>query len=181
MGDGKGTAARKGDSRYPEGGAMVSEAREQGGTLPERTAIARTGHLDGVDGNGRLMFRPEGENGSFPLAIGVGLSDEELVRAAWVGRRALAVVTADEPPRFVLVGLLRERVAAQARDSWPAELEVRLDGETVQLKARKRIELVCGKSRIVLDEQGRIEVNGNYLLSRSRGPVKLKGATVEIN
>ena len=143
--------------------------------------MAGMGHLDGVDGDGQLMFRPEGGSGAVPVVIGVGMSDEELVRAAWTGRRALVVRTGGNPPRLVLVGFPRERVAAKARDAWPAEVEVRLEGETLHLKARKRIELVCGKSKVVLDDQGRIEVNGSYLLSRSRGPVKIKGATVEIN
>jgi len=143
--------------------------------------MAGMGHLDGVDGEGRLMFRPEGASVSVPVVIGVGMSDEEIVRAAWTGRRALVVRTGGIAPKLVLVGFPREHVAAKARDAWPAEVEVRMDGETVYLKARRKIELVCGKSRIVLDADGRVEVNGSYLLSRSRGPVKIKGATVEIN
>ena len=143
--------------------------------------MAGMGHLDGVDGEGRLMFRPEGGSKSVPVVIGVGMSDEELVRAAWTGRRALVVRTGGKVPQLVLVGFPREHVAAKARDAWPAEVEVRMDGETVHIKARRKIELVCGKSRIVLDADGRVEVNGSYLLSRSRGPVKIKGATVEIN
>jgi hypothetical protein len=143
--------------------------------------MAGMGHLDGVDGEGRLMFRPEGGSVSVPVVIGVGMSDEEIVRAAWTGRRAFVVRTGGNAPKLVLVGFPREHVAAKARDAWPAEVEVRMDGETVYLKARRKIELVCGKSRIVLDADGRVEVNGSYLLSRSRGPVKIKGATVEIN
>jgi hypothetical protein len=145
------------------------------------SGVAGMGHLDGVDGEGRLMFRPEGGSGSVPVIIGVGMSDEELVRAAWTGRRALVVRTGGNAPQLVLVGFPREHVAAKARDAWPAEVEVRMDGETVHIKGRRKIELVCGKSRIVLDADGRVEVNGSYLLSRSRGPVKIKGATVEIN
>jgi len=143
--------------------------------------MAGMGHLDGVDGEGRLMFRPEGGSGSVPVVIGVGMSDEELVRSAWTGRRALVVRTGGKSPQLVLVAFPREHVAAKARDAWPAEVEVRMDGETVHIRARRKIELVCGKSRIVLDADGRVEVNGSHLLSRSRGPVKIKGATVEIN
>jgi len=143
--------------------------------------MAEMGHLDGVDGEGRLMFRPDGGSGSVPVVIGVAMSDEELVRAAWTGRRALVVRTIGKSPQLVLVGFPREHVAAKARDAWPAEAEVRMDGETVHIKARRKIEFVCGKSRIVLDADGRVEVNGSHLLSRSRGPVKIKGATVEIN
>ena len=56
-----------------------------------------------------------------------------------------------------------------------------MDGETVRLEAKNRIELTCGRARIVLDKDGRIEVSGSYVINRSRGPLKLKGATVEIN
>ncbi len=158
----------------------VAEGIRSGGEyIPPGVAVM--GHLDGVDGEGRLMFRPEGGSGSVPVVIGVGMSDEELVRAAWTGRRALVVRTGGKVPQLVLVGFPREHVAAKARDAWPAEVEVRMDGETVHIQARKRIELVCGKSKIVLDADGRVEVSGSHLLSRSRGPVKIKGATVEIN
>jgi len=143
--------------------------------------IAILGHLDGVDGEGRLMFRPEGATVPVPVVIGVSMSDEELVRAAWTGRRALVVRTAGTASQLVLVGFPREHVSAKARDAWPAGVEVRLDGETVHIRARRKIELACGKSRVVLDADGRVEVNGSNLLSRSRGPVKIKGATVEIN
>jgi hypothetical protein len=165
----------------PERPAVAAIDGILGGGEDFPPGMAGMGHLDGVDGEGRLMFRPEGGSGSIPVVIGVGMADEELVRAAWTGRRALVVRTGGKVPQLVLVGFLREHVAAKARDAWPAEVEVRMDGETVHLKARKKIELVCGKSRIVLEADGRVEVNGSYLLSRSRGPVKIKGATVEIN
>ena len=147
--------------------------------LPPGDAIS--GHLDGVDDEGRVNFRPEGSGERLPVAVGIPVSDDEVVRAARLGRRALVLRTIDEPPRLVLISLLRERVAADARDAAPGELNVKVDGETVSLTARTRIELVCGKSRIVLHENGRIELSGSYLLTRSRGPVKIKGANVEIN
>jgi hypothetical protein len=140
-----------------------------------------TGHLDGVDAEGRLLFRPDGEEATVPAVIGLALDDAALVRAAWLGTRALAVRTAGEASRLVLVALLRERVAAAARDAVPGELEVRLDGDTLRLGARQRLELVCGKARLLLHADGRIELNGTQLLQRSRGPIKIKGATIELN
>lgn len=142
---------------------------------------ALSGHLDGVDGEGRLLFRVEGSTDRTPVVIGTPLSDEELMKAASLGRRALVLRTADETPRLVLVGLLRERLSAEVRDSRPGELNAKLDGEEVLLDAKRRIELRCGKARIVLHKSGRIELAGTYLLSRSRGPIKIKGATVEVN
>ncbi len=142
---------------------------------------ALSGHLDGVDAEGRVLFRPDGQQAPAPVVIGLGLDDAALVRAAWLGTRALAVRTAGSPPRLVLVALLRERVAAAARDAAPGELEVRLDGDTLRLGARQKLELVCGKSRLLLHADGRVEINGTQLLQRSRGPIKIKGATIELN
>lgn len=56
-----------------------------------------------------------------------------------------------------------------------------LDGETLRLEGKTRVELVCGSARIVLHKNGRVEVSGTHLLTRSRGAVRIKGATVHLN
>ena len=139
-----------------------------------------SGHLDGVDDEGRLLFRAEGTETSLPVAIGVALSDAALVEAARSGRRALVARTSDDG-RLMLVGLVRERIAAHVRNAAPDQLEVIMDGETLRLEGRTKIELVCGRARIVLHKSGRVEVSGTHLLSRSRGAVRIKGATVHLN
>jgi len=169
-----------GTSATVEAGVWKEGDRAGFGDL-RRDLEAVTGHLDGIDEEGRLLFRVEGEDRSVPVSIGVDLPDDTLVQAAMLGRRGLVIQTSEERPRLVLIGLVRERVSNASRDRGGLEIQARLDGNTVQLTARKEIELKCGKARITLHESGRIEVSGTYILNRSRGPVKLKGATVEIN
>jgi hypothetical protein len=140
-----------------------------------------TGHLAGLDDDGRLLFVPEGESEPIPVTIGIELSDGVLVRAARRKRRALVARTADPTPRWILVGLVRERVAARARDARPGRLEVEMDGEKVRLEAQHDIELRCGQASITLRYDGRIEVRGTHILSASRGPNRVKGATVALN
>lgn len=141
-----------------------------------------TGHLAGVDDEGRILFRPEGsDEAPQPVVIGIALPDGSVVRAARLGQRALALVTDDERPRRVLVGLLRDRVLEKARDARPGELEVTVDGETLSLTAERQIELKCGKSSLLLRRDGRIVLSGSYVVSRSRGPMKIKGATIDLN
>ena len=60
---------------------------EIGLDAPMASATMVAGHLTGVDEEGRLLFRPEGAREAFPVAIGVTLSDDELVNAASLGRR----------------------------------------------------------------------------------------------
>lgn len=145
----------------------------------DRPNAVLTGHLAGIDEEGRLLFREEGCEVAEPVAIGLTHSDDELVHAAWVGRRALALRTADQGR--VLIALVRERVSAAARDAIGSGISVKVDGEDVRVTAKREIEFRCGKSRLLLRQDGRIEMSGTHLLSRSRGPVKIKGATIALN
>jgi hypothetical protein len=146
-------------------------------------AEAVTGHLAGVDNEGRLLFRADGSHQVRPVAIAVPLSDEELVRAARLEQRALVLIAPGSQQSGVLVGMLRERVGSEARDAANAAgaVNVKVDGEAVRISAQSEIELRCGKSRLLMHKDGRIEISGNYLISRSRGPVKIKGATIALN
>ncbi len=141
-----------------------------------------TGHLQGIDDEGRILFLAEKGAGSpVPVSIGIALSDGVLVPAARNQQRALVIGTNEDPPKLVLVGLLRERVSAAARDAGPGRLEVKIDGETLRFTADREIELRCGNASLVLRQSGRVILKGTYLETSSRGPLKIKGATVEIN
>ena len=142
---------------------------------------AVTGHLDGVDDEGRILFRAEGSEERVPVSIGLSASDEELVQAAWLGKRALVVRTADPSARAVLVSLVRERVSPEGSGCMGSGLTARVDGKVVRIQAETEIELRCGKSRLILRRDGRVELHGTNVLTRSRGPNRMKGATIELN
>ena len=156
-----------------EAAGPPAEARQRGEIL--------TGHLAGLDDEGRVLFLATGAEEPVPVAIGLALGDAEVAKAAWLGRRALVTVAGGPEGQPVLAGLVRERVGETVRDAAPDELQVQVDGEIVRLVGKKRIELVCGKTRLVLDADGRVELNGTYLVQRSRGPVKIKGTTIDLN
>jgi hypothetical protein len=59
-----------------------------------------------------------------------------------------------------------------ARDGAPA---------VVELEAKRRIVLRCGHSSLTLTEAGKVILRGKYLLSRSSGVNRIKGASVQIN
>jgi hypothetical protein len=139
------------------------------------------GRLDGLDDEGRVLFRADDTGEPAPVLIGLEIGDGALVKAARVGRRALVLGPADGSGPAVLVALLRERVSARARDAVPGELEVRMDGETLVLRAEQEIELRCGKSRLKLRADGRVMLNGAHIVSASTGPHRIKGATIALN
>lgn len=150
---------------------------------PETFAGALAGHLAGIDEEGRILFQEDGSLTSSPVLIGLSLADEEVADAARAKRRALVIKPDNQPKQPVLVALLREGIGAEARDKADkAGCEAtRIDGQAVAIDAQQSLELSCGRARITLHADGRIELNGDYLLSRSRGPIKLKGATIDIN
>jgi hypothetical protein len=140
-----------------------------------------SGHLEGFDDEGRLRFAPEGGGATLTVGIGADLSDATIVRAARRQARALVARTSDPVPRWVLVGLVRERVDPAAIAAKPGRLELTVDGEKVRLEAKHDIELKCGQASIALRYDGRIELRGTHILSASRGPNRVKGATIALN
>lgn len=172
---------------------QVSESRELP-TMPTLHLVSRQavplqelsglpgavcGHLAGIDEEGRVLFQEDQAQPPYPVAIGLPLEDEAVAEAAHLQRRALVVRTDDR--QAVVVALLRERISAAARDKEFAQLTTGLSGKAVEIEAQKSLELQCGRAKITLHADGRIELHGDYLLSRSRGPLKLKGASIDIN
>jgi hypothetical protein len=56
-----------------------------------------------------------------------------------------------------------------------------VDDEQVILNAKRKIELRCGKGSITITPDGKIVLRGTHLLSRSSGPLRIKGGHVDIN
>ena len=162
--------------------AQRTRAGDIGETLSHAGVQLVSGHLTGVDDEGRLLFRPEGSTEApVPVAIGIESSDGALLKAARQNRRALVALTGDRTPRRILVGLVRERVSTRAITARPGTLEVGMDGETLKLTAEHDIELRCGEASIKLRRDGKVEINGTNVLSASRGPNRIKGATIALN
>jgi hypothetical protein len=175
------TAAAEHDSSAAstnETPAWLRGPRSQPASFEERHL---TGHLAGIDAEGRPLFVPEGSSEAVPVAIGMASHDGEIVRAARRQQRALVVATSDPQSRWVLVGFVRDRVSNAARDAQHGRLELAIDGEKVKLEAKHDIELRCGQASLTLRYDGRIELRGTHILSASRGPNRVKGATIALN
>jgi len=118
--------------------------------------------------------------GRFLVTLGDGMAPVQALSTVGLapGDAGAAIVVAFEQGEVrhpVIVGRLQP-----PRSGTPA-LDARVDGERVVLQARERIELRCGEASIVLTRAGKVLINGNYVLSRSRGANRVKGAYVGIN
>ncbi|EJL77490.1 hypothetical protein PMI12_01650 [Variovorax sp. CF313] len=118
--------------------------------------------------------------GRFLVTLGDGMAPVQALSTVGLapGDAGAAIVVAFEQGEVrhpVIVGRLQP-----PRSGTPV-LDARVDGERVVLQARERIELRCGEASIVLTRSGKVLINGNYVLSRSRGANRVKGAYVGIN
>ena len=89
------------------------------------------------------------------------------VPAASVGRLAAVTMMGDEP---LILGLVQ-----------PPASEVEADGERLVIEARREMTLRCGKASITMTADGRVTIRGTQVLSRSDGPNRVQGASVQLN
>jgi len=113
-----------------------------------------------------------------------GLNRERLNKAADSGQEALIVFEGGDPDRPIVVGLMESAEVDLAKtepDTKQPLMEAVVDGETVKIEGPKKIVLRCGKGSITITKDGKIMVRGTDLLSRSSGPNRIKGGSVQIN
>jgi uncharacterized protein (DUF2345 family) len=78
----------------------------------------------------------------------------------------------DQP---VILGVL------QAAAPGPATVEVEADDAAVQVQAKQRVTLRCGKASITLTAEGRIVVKGTQILSQATGSHRIRGGSIQLN
>jgi uncharacterized protein (DUF2345 family) len=84
--------------------------------------------------------------------------------------------------RPMIVGVLQERSVAHDAASLSQPLvSVQADDDRFVVSAEREIVLRCGEASITLTRAGKVLIKGTYVLSRSSGYNKIKGAAVDIN
>jgi len=114
----------------------------------------------GPDGRAKVTIPALGETPLFAQSL-------VPVTAASVGRQAAVTMMDDQP---LILGLIQ-----------PPAPEVEADGEKLLLEARREMTLRCGKASITMTADGRVTIRGTQVLSRSDGPNRVQGASVQLN
>ena len=96
-----------------------------------------------------------------------------------IGREAILLFEDGDPLRPLLVGIVQSSAAAGT--GRPEPVDATLDGRKITLTAREEITLQCGDASITLTRAGKVLIRGSYLLSRSTGPNRIKGGSVQLN
>ena len=71
--------------------------------------------------------------------------------------------------------------SSRPRETRPHSLRIEADDERFVVSAEREIVLRCGDASITLTRAGKVIIKGNYIMSRSTGYNKIKGAAIDIN
>ena len=110
-----------------------------------------------------------------------GLNHCELTRPESAGRQVLIVFEQGDPDRPLIIGLMDDPLERIVTMEVSPPKEALIDGKRVTIEAQEEIVLKCGSGSITIRKDGKIIIKGTHLLSRSSGPIRIKGASVNIN
>ena len=148
---------------------------------------ALVGRITGMTDRGEVLVDFPGNNqGPIPARFAMSLHQRVKNTSEYEGRNALILLENDDPEHPIIVDLLCESVEEIAEPQTSAlqvdrPEEVLIDGRRITFDAKEEIMLCCGKASITLTRAGKVLIKGAYLLTRSSGVNRIKGASVQIN
>jgi hypothetical protein len=142
----------------------------------------RLGRVVGVDGRGApLVDFAENPFGPLPARSTVTILAEMLS----VQREALLAFADDDLQQPIIIGLIQEQPICPTPDigklAPQSPLEVSADGRRLTVTAYSELHLQCGESSITLRRNGKIVIQGQYILSRAKVCNRIKGGSVQLN
>jgi len=152
---------------------------------------ARVGKIVDIDKNGQVWVDYPGNllgPTKARLTGSVGLNSLQETDLPF--RSFLLVFENGDPSLPIIVDVLHTLAETTKKPSTTIALEapepgdavdVTIDGKRVTFDAKEEIVLRCGKASITLTRAGKVLIRGAYLLTRSSGVNRIKGASVQIN
>jgi len=126
------------------------------------------------------------ESGSIPARLVAGLSRTELIKQEYQGKKVLVIFEHGDPGLPIIIALMEDPLESLLsfevqKEQKDEQKELIIDGKRITLEGKDEVVLKCGRGSITIKKDGRIIVKGTNLLSRSSGPHRIKGASVNIN
>lgn len=95
-----------------------------------------------------------------------------------VGHQVALMFEEGDLRRPIIMGVIQSPQAPSARAQG---IPVKIDGEAIVLTAEQEIVLKCGEASLTLTREGKIQLRGTYLISRSSGVNRIQGGSIELN
>jgi hypothetical protein len=142
----------------------------RGVCLGKLTVVKKTGEI--------LVDYPDNPFGPLPArsTISITLEDEN--------RDLLLIFEKNDPRLPIIVGLIQEKPVILTKEiltDQQENIDIFADGKRIVFQAKKEIELRCGKSSLIMKQDGKMVMKGTQLLSRASRVNKIKGSAVRIN
>ena len=115
------------------------------------------------------------------LSITVGKAKTETVALASMENVGLAKMTNVGAAYSLNVGAFMNTVVAAWQKEQVGQSKTVDVGKVFTMQAGDRIELVCGKSRITLNSDGHISIDGSRFDFTASGPVQITGKDIDLN
>jgi hypothetical protein len=104
------------------------------------------------------------------------------LRREMVGAQVVLVFEGGDPEQPIILGVIQDhKREVSALSTAPVPAHAQVDDERVVISAEREIVLRCGDASITLTRAGKVIIKGNYIISRSTGYNKIKGAAIDIN
>lgn len=103
------------------------------------------------------------------------------LRRQMIGSPVVILYEGGNPDLPIVVGVIQASPIANELALPSQAIAVQADDERYEITAEREIVLRCGDSSITLTRAGKVIIKGTYILSRSTGYNKIKGAAVDIN
>jgi hypothetical protein len=104
------------------------------------------------------------------------------LRRQMLGSDVVVLYQGGDPTLPIIVGVIQD--SSMALDNPlppPPQTVVMADDDRYVISAEREIVLRCGDASITLTRAGKVIIKGRYVLSRSSGYNKIKGAAIDIN
>jgi len=151
----------------------------------EQIEGVRVGRIVNVKDSGEVFVDFPG-NSRGPVNARIITSTKQIAASGHdiVGREVLLVFENNDPDFPIIIDTiysLLDEISEETMLDGERPREAVVDGRRVVLEADEEIVLKCGKSSITLTRAGKILIRGAYILNRSSGANKIKGASIELN
>lgn len=140
-------------------------------------AGAASGRLHGFDLDDR------------PLVSGLAQLPGEVVAARatvalWqqmIGEEVVVLFDEGDARRPIIIGVLQSRPIPTDTAVPTRQMSIQADDDRFVVTAEREIVLRCGDASITLTRAGKVIIKGNYIVSRSTGYNRIKGAAIDLN